>query len=127
MEFIEIKNQNHLFKSIRTLQKDKKDFAVFYYSPFDPRSELILKELVKANKATQLAEKNGTPVDEKVPIVLFVDSFETPELFTSSDKMLPCTSVPLCYFYQKDNRIREYKVYRESLPSRILWSFDILQ
>ena len=126
MEFIEIKNQNHLFKSIRSLQKEKQDFAVLYSSPFDPRSTLIERELFKANRAKQLAEKEGLQVQEKITTVLLVDSFEVPELFTASDRMLPCTSTPLCYFYQKDNRIREYKVFRESLPSRILWSFDIL-
>lgn len=125
MEFVQVKNQNHLFKSIRTLQKDRQDFAVLYMSPFDSRCDLIKNELIKSNEAKQAIEKLGGQVQEKITTVLVVDSFETPDLFTASDRMLPCTSTPLCYFYQKDNRIREYKIYRESLPSRILWSFDI--
>lgn len=124
-EFIQVKNQNHLFKSIRTLQKEKQNFAILFTSPFDSRSDLIERELFKANRAKQLSEKNGVTIQEKIPTVLLVDSFETPELFTASDRMLPCTSVPTCYFYQNDNRIREYKVYREILPSRILGGFDI--
>jgi len=127
MEFIQIKNQNHLFKSIRMFQKEKQDFAILFLSPFDSRCDLIESELLKANRAKQIAEKNSIPMPEKIPTVLIVDSFETPELFTAADKMLSCTSVPVCYFYQKDNRIREYKVFREVLPSRILSGFDIFE
>lgn len=114
MEIIDIKNQNHLYKTIRFLQKSRVDFAVLYVSPWDQRCDLI----------TNAITKNNT---EKVSALLIVNSFETPELFTNSEKGLPCTSVPMCFFYLKDNRLREYKVFKEVLPSRIIRGFDIFE
>jgi hypothetical protein len=126
MEFVQIKNQNHLFKSIRMLEREKQDFAILFSSPFDSRSNLIEQKLLKANREKELAEKKGMTSPDKVPVVLLIDSFETPELFKAHDPLW-CTSVPVCYFYHKDNRIKEYKVFREVLPSRILSGFDIFE
>jgi hypothetical protein len=115
IEIIEVKNQNHLYKSIRTLQKEKKDFSVFYYSDWDTRSSFILKSILKQNKTLQAEAKIGLNLTENPYPVLLVDSFETPELFSAWEKTLPCTSVPTCYFYISDRKLREYKIYQEFL------------
>ena len=114
MELIEIKNRNHLFKSIRQIQgqKDKNGFAVFFKSPWDDRCTYILDQLQK-------------PGNDVFSTVFLIDSFETPDLFTEVDKTIPCTSVPVCYFYENRKRLREYKIFKEVLPSRILWTFGI--
>jgi hypothetical protein len=114
MELVQIKNNNHLFKSIRQIQaqKDKSDFAVFFKSPWDDRCNYILDQLQK-------------PGNDAFSTVFLIDTFETPELFTEVDKNFSCTSVPLCYFYVNRKKLRDYKVFTEVLPSRILWTFGI--
>lgn len=127
MEIIEITNQNQLYKSIRTLQKEKREFAVLYHSEFDTRSNYILSQIFKHKKNLQLEEKSGRTLPENPYNILLVDSFEAPELFSSWDKTLPCTSVPTCYFYINDRKLREYKIYQEVLPSRILAGLNIFE
>lgn len=127
MEIIEIKGQNHLYKSIRTLQKEKREFAVLYHSNWDTRSSYILSSILKHIKSLQLEEKNLRVPPENPYTILFVDSFETPELFSAWEKTLPCTSVPTCYFYLNDRKLREYKIYQEVLPSRILEGLNIFE
>jgi hypothetical protein len=127
MEIIEIKGQNHLYKSIRTLQKEKREFAVLYHSNWDTRSSYILRSILKHIKSLQLEEKNLRTPPENPYTILFVDSFETPELFSAWEKTLPCTAVPTCYFYLNDRKLREYKIYQEVLPSRILEGLNIFE
>jgi hypothetical protein len=127
IEILEVKSQNHLYKSIRTLQKEKREFAVLYYSDWDTQSSFILKSILKQKKALQAEAKNGINLIENPYTVLLVDSFETPELFSAWEKTLPCTSVPTCYFYINDRKLREYKIYQEVLPSRILEGLSIFE
>ncbi len=127
IEIIEVKNQNHLYKSIRTLQKERKEFAVLYHSEWDTRSSFILKSILKQNKTLQEEAKTGLNLTENPYTVLLVDSFETPELFSAWEKTLPCTSVPTCYFYISDRKLREYKIYQEVLPSRILEGLNVFE
>lgn len=127
MEIVEIKNQNHLYKSIRTLQKERKEFAVLFHSEFDKRSNYILRAIFKYKRGIQLEEKNSNASAGDQFQILLVDSFETPELFSAWDKTLPCTSVPACYFYINDRKVREYKIYQEVLPSRILEGLNIFE
>jgi hypothetical protein len=127
IEILEVKSQNHLYKSIRTLQKEKREFAVLYYSDWDTQSSFILKSILKQKKALQAEAKNGINLIENPYTVLLVDSFETPELFSAWEKTLPCTSVPTCYFYINDRKLREYKIYQEVLPSRILEGLNIFE
>lgn len=127
MEIIEITNQNQLYKSIRTLQKERKEFAVLFHSEFDKRSSYILRAIFKYKRGIQLEEKNSNASAENPYNILLVDSFEAPELFSSWDKTLPCTSVPTCYFYVNDRKLREYKIYQEVLPSRILAGLNIFE
>ena len=114
MELVQIKNTNHLFKSIRQIQaqRDKRDFAVFFKSPWDDRCTYILDQLQKHE-------------NDSFSTVFVIDSFETPELFTMDDKNFPCTSVPACYFYRNRKSLRDYKIFKEVLPSRILWTFGV--
>jgi hypothetical protein len=127
IEIIEIKSQNHLYKSIRTLQKERKEFAVFYHSEWDNRSNFILKSILRQNKLLEAESKTGVNLTESLYPILFINSFETPELFSSWEKTLPCTSVPTCYFYISDKKLREYKIYQEVLPSRILRGLNIFE
>jgi hypothetical protein len=114
IEITTVKNANHLFKSNRMLQKEKKDLAVFFSSAWDAQSIYINNSL---NKAPQDLDM----------IVLVVDSFETPELFSINERTFSCTKTPACFFYRNDRRIREYKIYREVTPSRILEGFSIFE
>ena len=114
IELTQVKNSNHLFKSMRLFQKDRTDFAVLFSSPWDDQCSLILNEL---NKGT---------TDTNFP-VLSIDSFETPDLFSINDKIFSCVKTPACYFYKYDKRIREYRVFKEVLPSRILQGFGVFE
>jgi hypothetical protein len=111
---IEVKNSNQLFKLMRLSQKDKQDFVVLFSSDWDNQSSYIKESLLK------------TDVDYDLP-VLVVDSFETPELFSSNERIFSCVKVPACYFYRYDKRIREYRVFKEVLPSRILQGFGVFE
>ena len=114
IENITITNSNSLFKSIRMFQKEKQDFCVFFFSGWDKQSKFVLYELKKAG------------IDQSVPILL-VDTFETPELFSTNERIFSCVTVPACYFYRYDKRIREYRIFKEILPSRILEGLGVFE
>lgn len=109
-----VKSSNNVFRLLRTFQKDKKDFAVLFISEWDQRSKYIQDKL------------SSIPEDQNISLIL-IDVFETPELFSINDKLFGCTSVPACYFYKYDKRIREYRIFKEILPSRILEGLGVFE
>ena len=114
IETTEIKNSNQLFKFIRLFQKEKQDFVVLFSSSWDQQCSYIVDKLDKETH------------DVQIPI-LVVDSFETPELFSTNERIFSCVKTPACYFYRYDKRIREYRVFKEILPSRILQGLGVFE
>ena len=114
MQLTLIKNSNQLFKSMRLFQKERQNFVVMFSSSWDKQSDYINNVLEKST------------IEQELPILL-VDSFETPELFSLNERNFSCVKVPACYFYKYDNRIREYRIYKEVLPSRILEGLGVFE
>lgn len=113
-ENITITNSNSLFKAVRMFQKERQDFCVLFFSGWNEQSTFVLEQLKK------------TEIERTLPILL-VDSFETPELFSANERIFSCVSVPACYFYRYDKRIREYRIFKEILPSRILEGLGVFE